>query len=466
MIITYLMSKNDKVASILKNTKTGEVINVVLTDETVVTGRLMPGYEYGKKDHIVIKLNNGYNIGIKIERIKSIHLISSTNLVNKTSSYKNVKYANGNNHFSNTIRLTDLDQPKILLLSTGGTIASKIDYRTGGVTSVLSAQDLYSSVPEISDYAKIDTEILINEYSENIGPNEWNIIINKIIEKINLGMYQGIIISHGTDTMSYTASALSFALQNIPIPVILVGAQRSSDRPSSDASSNLIGAVICASRLDYSGVFVVMHSGMSDDVVACHIGTRVRKNHTSKRDAFQSIDVLPVATINKNQIYLNHEVVSNIILKKRSVEYEKGKVKYQIFGSRFDNRVFLLKYYPGFNPMLIEYVVSQGNKIVIIEGTGLGHINKNCISYLKKAIDLGVLVFMTSQCIWGRTNMNVYDTGRDLLKIGVIPLSNMLSETAVVKAMWLLANESNYTSIIKIMQENISNEIIPISHIL
>jgi glutamyl-tRNA(Gln) amidotransferase subunit D len=307
---------------------------------------------------------------------------------------------------------------------------------------------------------------LINEYSENIGPNEWNIIINKIIEKINLGMYQGIIISHGTDTMSYTASALSFVLQNIPIPVILVGAQRSSDRPSSDASSNLIGAVICASRLDYSGVFVVMHSGMSDDVVACHIGTRVRKNHTSKRDAFRSIDVSPVATIKKNQIYLNHEVVSNIILKKRSVEYEKGKVKYQIFGSKFDNRVFLLKYYPGFNPMLIEYVVSQGNKIVIIEGTGLGHINKNCISYLKKAIDLGVLVFMTSQCIWGRTNMNVYDTGRDLLKIGVIPLSNMLSETAVVKAMWLLANESNYTSIIKIMQENISNEIIPISHIL
>ncbi len=138
-------------------------------------------------------------------------------------------------------------------------------------------------------------------------------------------MYHGIIISHGTDTMSYTASALSFALQNIPIPVILVGAQRSSDRPSSDASSNLIGAVICASRLDYSGVFVVMHSGMSDDVLACHIGTRVRKNHTSKRDAFQSIDVSPVATIKKNQIYLNHEVVSNIILKKRSVEYEKVK---------------------------------------------------------------------------------------------------------------------------------------------
>ncbi|HJS65539.1 MAG TPA: Glu-tRNA(Gln) amidotransferase subunit GatD [Nitrososphaeraceae archaeon] len=464
MIITYLMSKDDNVGFILKNTKTGEVINIVLTDETVVTGRLMPGYEYDKKDHIVIKLNNGYNIGIKIERIKSIHLISSTNLENKTSSYKNVKYANGNNHFSNT--LTDLDQPKILLLSTGGTIASKIDYRTGGVTSVLSAQDLYSSVPEISDYAKIDTEILINEYSENIGPNEWNLIINKIIEKINLGMYHGIIISHGTDTMSYTASALSFALQNIPIPVILVGAQRSSDRPSSDASSNLIGAVICASRLDYSGVFVVMHSGMSDDVLACHIGTRVRKNHTSKRDAFQSIDVSPVATIKKNQIYLNHEVVSNIILKKRSVEYEKSKVKYQIFGSKFDNRVFLLKYYPGFNPMLIEYVVSQGNKIVIIEGTGLGHINKNCISYLKKAIDLGVLVFMTSQCIWGRTNMNVYDTGRDLLKIGVIPLFNMLSETAVVKAMWLLGNETNYTSIIKIMQENISNEIIPISHIL
>jgi glutamyl-tRNA(Gln) amidotransferase subunit D len=424
----------------------------------------MPRYEYGNEDSIVLKLQNGYNVGLKIEEIKSINT-SFSDLGNNKSindSY-NLKSTTIDN--SSQIKLKS-GLPLVLLLSTGGTIASKIDYRTGGVTSVLSAQDLYNSVPEISEYAKIDTEILMNEYSENIGPKEWNLIICKVIDKINLGIYKGIIISHGTDTMSYTASALSFALQNIPIPVILVGAQRSSDRPSSDSSSNLISSVICASQLKYSGVFIVMHANMSDDIIACHIGTRVRKNHTSKRNAFESIDIYPIATIDKNQIILNDKTISDIHLKERFVEYEKNKLKFPTSRSKFDDRVFLLKYYPGFNPKLIEYVTDQGYKIIIIEGTGLGHLNKNCIFYLKKAIESGVLVFMTSQCIWGRTSLTIYDTGRDLIKIGVIPLSNMLSETAVVKAMWLLANENNSNSILKLMQENISNEIIPISHLL
>lgn len=458
------MSKDENINSLLEKTKIGEIINICLKDDTTIIGRLMPRYEYGKEDHIVIKLQNGYNVGLKIEKIKSIKT-SVSDLGNNTSIRDNDNIRSTNVGNSNIIKLKS-DLPQILLLSTGGTIASTIDYRTGGVTPVLSAQDLYNSVPELSEYAKIDTEILINEYSENIGPKEWHLIISKIIAKINLGIYNGIIISHGTDTMSYTASALSFALQNIPIPVILVGAQRSSDRPSSDSSSNLISAVIFASQFKYSGIFVVMHASMSDDLIACHIGTRVRKNHTSKRDAFQSIDMYPIATIDKNQIFMNDKTISCISLNERSLQLEKNKLKLQTIPSKFDDRVFLLKYYPGFNPKLIEYVTNNGYKIIIIEGTGLGHLNKNCLYHLKNAIASGVLVFMTSQCIWGRTSLTVYDTGRDLIKIGVIPLSNMLSETAVVKAMWLLANENNSDSILNKMQQNISNEIIPISHIL
>ena len=460
------MSSNDDLQSILDSIKVGDIINVVLNNSSIISGRCMPRYESSEKDHIIIKLNNGYNIGIKLNRIKSITKISSFSIVTEELTEKSLENSISlKPQYKNDIDLSQVSNlPKIALISTGGTIASKIDYRTGGVTSVLSARDLYTSIPELSLYASIDTEILFNEYSENIGPTQWNLIANKIIDKINSGIYDGIVISHGTDTMSYTAAALSFALQDLPIPVILVGAQRSSDRPSSDASSNLIASVIFATQLDYSGVFVSMHGSISDEQIHCHLGTRVRKNHTSKRDAFKSIDISPIAVVKEDQVEIQ-KIPSNIILQKKN----KNKINKEfnvIPKIKFDDRVFLLKYYPGLNPLLIENVQKLGYKVIIIEGTGLGHINKNFFSYLKEVIASGMLVFMTSQCIWGRTNLNVYDTGRDLEKIGVIPLSNMLSETAMVKAMWLLANYNDLVYIRNKMQENISNEITYITPIV
>jgi len=460
------MSSNDDLQSILDSIKVGDIINVVLNNSSIISGRCMPRYESSEKDHIIIKLNNGYNIGIKLNRIKSITKISSFSIVTEELTEKSLENSISlKPQYKNDIDLSQVSNlPKIALISTGGTIASKIDYRTGGVTSVLSARDLYTSIPELSLYASIDTEILFNEYSENIGPTQWNLIANKIIDKINSGIYDGIVISHGTDTMSYTAAALSFALQDLPIPVILVGAQRSSDRPSSDASSNLIASVIFATQLDYSGVFVSMHGSISDEQIHCHLGTRVRKNHTSKRDAFKSIDISPIAVVKEDQVEIQ-KIPSNIILQKKN-KHKINKEFNVIPKIKFDDRVFLLKYYPGLNPLLIENVQKLGYKVIIIEGTGLGHINKNFFSYLKEVIASGMLVFMTSQCIWGRTNLNVYDTGRDLEKIGVIPLSNMLSETAMVKAMWLLANYNDLVYIRNKMQENISNEITYITPIV
>ena len=459
------MSSNDDLQSILDSIKVGDIINVVLNNNSIISGRCMPRYESSEKDHIIIKLNNGYNIGIKLNRIKSITKVSSFSILMEELAEKSLDNSISlKSQYRNDIDLSQVSNlPKIALISTGGTIASKIDYRTGGVTSVLSAKDLYTSIPELSIYASIDTEILFNEYSENIGPTQWNLIANKIIDKINPGIYDGIVISHGTDTMSYTAAALSFALQDLPIPVILVGAQRSSDRPSSDASSNLIASVIFATQLDYSGVFVSMHGSISDEQIHCHLGTRVRKNHTSKRDAFKSIDISPIAVVKEDQVEIQ-KIPSNIILQKKN-KHKINKELNVIPKIKFDDRVFLLKYYPGLNPLLIENVQKLGYKAIIIEGTGLGHINKNFFSYLKEVIASGMLVFMTSQCIWGRTNLNVYDTGRDLEQIGVIPLSNMLSETAMVKAMWLLGNYSDLDYIKNKMQENISNEITYISPI-
>lgn len=417
------------------NISVGDNIRIT-TDEGEASGVLMPRYESASENYIVIKLKNGYNTGIHIEKVKSIIKLQENEHVTITADVKAYE------------TLENKDLPKVALISTGGTIASKIDYRTGGVRPALTASELYASVPELANYASIEPEILFSEYSENLTPDHWTIIAEKVVEKVRTGKYQAIIISHGTDTMHYTAAALSFALQNLPIPVILVGAQRSSDRPSSDAALNLLGATIFAIKSENAGVFVAMHAGTSDDTVACHIGTRVRKNHTSRRDAFESIDVTPVAFV-KNDGSVEMQKIGIHLAKRRQDTKIDAKTK-------FDSRVTLLKYYPGFDSKLIEHAASTGCKAIILEGTGLGHVSKQCFPALQKAIEAGIVVFMTSQCIWGRVRMTVYDTGRDLLGLGVIPLSDIISETAIVKAMWALANTKDLK---QLMKENITNEI-------
>jgi len=403
----------------------------VTTEDREMHGVLMPRYESASEDYIVIKLKSGYNTGIEVAKIKSITTLLKGESVPATKAREITKNEN---------------LPRIALISTGGTIASKIDYRTGGVHAALSASELYQSVPELANHASIDPEVLLSEYSENLKPDHWAMIAEKVAEKVKSDNYRGIVVSHGTDTMHYTAAALSFALQGLPIPVVLVGAQRSSDRPSSDAALNLLGATIFAAKSEYAGVFVAMHAGTSDDAIACHVGTRVRKNHTSRRDAFESIDATPVALIRNSSVEMQK---SEIMLAKRSSGRLAAKTK-------FDDRVALLKYHPGFDPKLIEHAARADYRAIILEGTGLGHVSKECFPAVRKAVNAGMMVGMASQCIWGRVRMTVYDTGRDLLDIGVVPLSDMISETATVKAMWALANTKDAK---KAMQDNLANEI-------
>lgn len=408
---------------------------MIETDDGEISGVIMPRYESASDEYLAIKLKSGYNTGVRIGKIKSISLLPAmdTDSIAATVTIKENK-----------------DLPHVALISTGGTIASKIDYRTGGVRAALSASELYSSVPELARIAWVDPEVVLSEYSENLKPSHWTIIARKVAEKISTGNYKGVVISHGTDTMHYTATALSFALQDLPIPVVLVGAQRSSDRPSSDAALNLVGATVFAAQSDFAGVFVAMHAGTSDDSVAIHVGTRVRKNHTSRRDAFESIDSTPIALVKDGQV----EVQSSQF--KLAMRGGKNNLKLQ---PEFDQRVMLLKFHPGLDFKLVDYAVSSGYRAIVIEGTGLGHVNKDCFPSLRKAVGAGVMICMTSQCIWGRVRMTVYDTGRDLLEIGVIPLSDMISETAAVKAMWILAGAKDAESAKRQMQENLANEI-------
>jgi glutamyl-tRNA(Gln) amidotransferase subunit D len=425
------------------NIAVGDNIKIITEDGEMI-GLVMPRYESASEDYIVIKLSSGYNTGIHVAKIKSITKLPDKDLHTITPVRTPAIAAKQN-------------LPRIALISTGGTIASRIDYRTGGVHAALSADELYTSVPELANFASIDPEVLLSEYSENLRPKHWSLIAEKIAEKIKIDKYRGILVSHGTDTMHYTAAALSFALQNLPLPVILVGAQRSSDRPSSDAALNMLGATIFATKSEFAGIFVAMHSSTSDDTIACHIGTRVRKNHTSRRDAFDSIDITPAGFVRNSEIEIPQKRQDHL-LKRSNKNLMKVKTK-------FEERVILLKYYPGFDPMFIDHAVNIGCRGIVLEGTGLGHVGKDCFSSLKKAIDAGLMICMTSQCIWGRVRMTVYDTGRDLLKIGVIPLSDMISETATVKAMWALANSKDIEAAKKLMQENLANEISDITRI-
>jgi len=403
--------------------------SVKIESDLTYSGIIMPRYEHSDDIHIVLKLNNGYNIGLELEKIQKMEKL---NVSQKVIEKKKVFEVNPS-------------LPKILLLSTGGTIASKVDYRTGAVTPILSAEELNSSVPELSEIANIDTKVLFSEYSENITPSHWLQIANQLAE-YSKSNYSGIIIAHGTDTMHYTSSFLSFALAGYPIPIVLVGSQRSSDRASSDAALNLIGAAEFIVGCKKNGVYVVMHNDESDASIACHFGTRVRKNHTSKRGAFQTVGNAP------SYIITNNKILSN-------TKEDYFKVRDFTPKINLDSNVALVKYYPGYDPNLLEKIIDMGFRAIIFEGTGLGHIGRTMYDNVKKANEKGVFLGMTSQCIDGRISMTVYESGRDLLDLGIIPLENMIPEVAVVKTMWALGQSQNNEKIKEILLENIASEI-------
>ncbi|MDC0204148.1 Glu-tRNA(Gln) amidotransferase subunit GatD, partial [Candidatus Nitrosopelagicus sp.] len=348
---------------------------VKITSELTYSGILMPRYESGDESHIVLKLKSGYNIGIRFEKIEKIEKMGE-----RQSSNEN----------SQTIEKNE-ELPKILLLSTGGTIASKIDYRTGAVTPALSATELYEAVPEIAKIANVDTEVLFSEYSENLQPEHWLEIAKKLDSVVDSD-YAGIIIAHGTDTMHYSSAFLSFALSGFKKPITLVGSQRSSDRPSSDAALNLIAATKFLVNTKSNGVFVVMHQNESDDAVACHLGTRVRKNHTSKRSAFQTIGSEPAFVVYDDKILENM----------KNSFFNENEYNPRI---NLDTKVALIKYHPGFNPEIIESLIKLEYRGIIFEGTGLGHVGRTMYDSIKKAKENGIFLGMTSQCIDGRVSM-------------------------------------------------------------
>jgi len=409
----------------------GDIIRLTKDHETY-EGTLIPRSEYGDDKHIVIKLKTGYNIGIKI---------TSTTKIEKIGAGTKPAFV------APPLPQQKPDLPKVAIISTGGTIASRVDYRTGAVRPALTASDLYSVVPELSEIATIDAEILFNIFSEDITTKHWTELAKTIAERIQKGE-NGVVVAHGTDTMGYTAAALSFALQGLPVPVVLVGAQRSADRPSSDAATNLTGAVVAAAKAPFAEVVLAMHETPSDKGILLHRGTKVRKCQTSRRDTFKSVNAEPLAKVENGEVIMLTQDF-----------HERNHSRKLVLKPNFDDRVALVKFYPNFNPEVIDYYASKGYKGIVLEGTGLGHVNNPCLPAIRNAVEKGLIVAMTSQCVWGRVDMNVYYRGRDLLSIGVIPLEDMLAETTLVKLMWVLGQTSNSEEVKTLLTANIANEI-------
>jgi glutamyl-tRNA(Gln) amidotransferase subunit D len=334
------------------------------------------------------------------------------------------------------------DLPALSIVSTGGTIASRIDYRTGSVTSQFDASDILVAIPELAKIANYRTVPLATILSENMKPGIWQDLARAVYNEIKSGV-SGVIITHGTDTMAFSAAAVSFMIDT-PVPIVFVGSQRSADRPSSDNAMNAVCAASAATS-DLGEVAVVMHATTNDDTCAIHRGTRVRKMHSSRRDAFRSMGIDPIGSV----AYPSREVT----LKNSAVR--RGSRTLALH-DKLEDRVGLVQFYPGMSPDLISSY--EGYPGVVLAGTGLGHVSTALIPSLTKLIDGGTMVVMTSQCLQGRVCDRVYDTGRDLLAAGVIEGGDMLPEVALVKLMWVLANEKNAEKAAVLMQADLKGE--------
>ncbi len=404
----------------------------IITGDGKYKGIILPRSETADQQHVVIKLRVGYNIGIVASKIKDI----------KIEGRKEAHYKIPEKEFP-----VDPKKPRVKLLGTGGTIASRLDYRTGAVIPAFSPGELYGSVPELADYCNLETEKLYGVFSENMGPEQWIGTAQAIGREIEKGG-EGIVIGHGTDTMHHTAAILSFMVQNSPVPIVMVGSQRSSDRPSSDAALNLMHSVKTAAESDIAEVMVCMFGPTSDNYGLLHRGTRVRKMHSSYRSTFRTIGDIPIAQVSR-------ETITPL----RADYKKRRRDKNVIINTAFEEKVSIVYYYPNMKPDIIDSLIDNGYKGIVIAGTGLGHVNKPLYPALKRAFDNNIAVYMTVQTLWGYVQMYVYDTGRDMMEIGVIPGANMLPEVAYMKLCWALGQTSDLEEVKKIMLTPIAGEI-------
>ena len=410
----------------------GDLIRIKTAKEDI-EGILIESYEPGV---VLIKLDSGYNIGISRDNILDMKVV-------KKAEKKQEKES----EFKQSHK-----KPVIDLIMTGGTISSSLDSKTGAVKALTSPNDFFKMYPDILEFADVNIINPFMKLSENMGPSDWQKIAKIVVKSLNNDNVKGVILTHGTDTLHYTSAALSFMIRNLNKPVVLTYSQRSSDRGSSDAKFNLI----CAAKMalsDIAEVMIVGHADSNDESCNALLGTKVRKMHSSRRDAFKPINSSPVAKITHDKI----EILRGDYNKRKHLK--EGECS---LDDSFDSRVALVKFYPGQSPEILEYYAKSGYKGIIIEMTGLGHVcvegSLNWVPVIKDITSKGIVVCAAAQTLYGRLDPLVYSTGRELEKAGVIYLKDILPETAFVKLGWVLGHKEWKNDVREKMLENISKE--------
>jgi glutamyl-tRNA(Gln) amidotransferase subunit D len=440
-----LENYSPEIQKALKNIKIGERISVT-KDKKTYEGLLMPRAELGDKKCIVLKLDSGYNIGIRYE--KGIKIERS-----KKPEPKEIKEELKFEMEKEKIRELKFDskKPKVALIMTGGTIISRVDYRTGGVYALERPEELLTNIPELKNIVNIESILSpFKKMSEDLNYKDWQKLAELAARELNKN--QGVIITHGTDTLHYTSAVLSFMLKNLYKPVVLTASQRSSDRGSSDAFMNMICSAYAAVS-DIAEVGTCMHGSTDDQYCYFIRGTKCRKLHTTRRDAFRSINEMPLA-----KIWSDGKIdILNKNYKKRSDEKVIADIK-------FEPKVALLKSYPGSEPDILEYLVKKGYKGFVIEGTGMGHVptftERSWIPPIKKLIKDGIPVVIAPQTIYGRINTDVYTNLRILYhEAKAIPAEDMLSEVAYIKLGFLLGHTKDLEKVRELMLTNMAGEI-------
>lgn len=433
-----------KIQDLLKKSKVGEEITVEKNGREY-RGVLLPSTDFSDPEVLILKLNNGYNIGLRYDRTmtlkkggrepKTVREEVSIEL-GKAKHLKKLAF--------------DTKKPKISLITTGGTIGSRVDYETGGVTALMSPDELLNLAPELAEFVYI-RDILrpFTVMSENMNYKHYQEMAKEAAKELKKN--EGVVITHGTDTLHYTAAALSFMLPDLSKPVVLTGSQRSSDRGSSDAAINLICSANLAGYSDIAEVGICMHGTSNDEFCLFNRGTKVRKMHTSRRDTFRPINELPLA-----KVWPNGKIEAiNKAYRARSEEETKADVK-------FEPKVALLKSYPGSNPELMDFLLGKKYKGFVIEAHGLGHVpieENSWLPSIKRAIDAGASVCFAAQTLYGRLDPFVYSQARKAYELGVIYCEDMLPETAYVKLGWILGHTTDYNEVKARMLMNIAGEI-------
>jgi glutamyl-tRNA(Gln) amidotransferase subunit D len=422
---------------------TGDRVKVI-TEEEEVEGILMPRPGLLDESAVIIKLDNGYNIGIDKKKIKQILLAE--------------KYAPAEQKPAKLKHNPNL--PNISVLSLGGTISSKIDYRTGGVHADYTAEDFVQMLPGLQDIANIKARKVMSTMSEDLASDDWKIIASSIAEELNSGA-DGVVVTQGTDTFHFSTAITSFMLRNLAKPVVFTASQRSIDRGSSDAFMNLKCAIIAAAKSDLAEVVSCMHGTSSDDYCLLIRGTKVRKMHTSRRDAFRPINELPLAKVFEDGKieYLNEQFRKASDASDAKPEGSKFSVD-----DKFEEKTAMILAYPGMDPGIIDYYIDKGYKGIVIAATALGHVplvnqKHSLLPGLQRAAEKNIPVVIATQTIYGRVHPNVYTALRRLsVELKCIFAEDMLPEVAYVKLGWVLGHTTVLDEVRNMMLTNFAGE--------